>query len=210
MKLSHIKNIMIMAVCLLFATQVKVRGQYAYDNVHFSIGWQAGTPFGTDYADNFNGWGMNFEVNYDLNSRLSVGGFFNFNTNHNYIERQTIILSGTEALTTDQLRSLYQLPFGLGTYYKLWDNRYFQPYLGAKIGASYAKATTYYGTGGVYDKQWGFYVSPELGIKVYPFRNERFGLHVAGYYSYSTNKLQTLTADINGLNNAGFRIGLLF
>lgn len=210
MKLSYITRILAVAICLISFNIAKTTAQETYDKIHFSIGWQANVPISTDYTDQFNGWGMNFEVNYDIDSRWSLGGFFNFNTNHNYIGRETIKLSETESLTTDQLRSLFQLPFGLTTSYKLWNNRHFQPYVGAKAGAAYAKATTYYGTGGLYDKGWGFYVSPEIGAKIYPFKSKRFGLHVAGFYSYSTNKLQTLTGDINSLNNAGFRLGLLF
>lgn len=210
MKLSYITKILAAAICLISINSTKVTAQETYDKISFSIGWQANAPINTDFTDQFNGWGMNFEVNYAINNRWSLGGFFNFNTNHNYIDRQTIKLSDTESLTTDQLRSMFQLPFGLTTSYKLWNSKIFQPYVGAKAGAAYAKATTYYGTGGLYDKQWGFYVSPEIGAKVYPFKNKRFGFHIAGFYSFSTNKLQTLTNEINGLNNAGFRLGVLF
>lgn len=209
MRLSYIKGLIIIAISTMFLYCPNASAQ-KYDKMHFSVGWQANAPFGTDYTDNFNCWGMNFEINYDLNKDWTVGGFFNFNTNHNYIDRQTLYLSDTESMTTDQLRSLFQLPFGLSVSYNLWNNKVLKPYIGVKTGASYVKATTYYGTGGLYDKQWGFYVSPEIGAKIYPFRNKRFGLHVAGFYSYSTNKLQTLTTDISGLNNAGFRVGVLF
>lgn len=210
MKLSYIKKIFVAAICILAINSTDIIAQETYEKIHFNIGWQSNKPFGTEFADQSSGWGMNFEANYDITDRWNVGGFFNFTTSQNYIERQTIQLSATESLTTDQLRSLFQLPFGLSASYKIWNNRYFQPYIGAKAGAAYAKATTYYGTGGLYDKGWGFYISPEIGAKIYPFKNKRFGLHFAGFYSYSTNKLQTLTSDISNLNNAGFRLGLLF
>ena len=40
-------------------------------------------------------------------------------------------------------------------------------------------------------------ISPEIGLKIYP-TGKKWGLHVAGYYSYATNKTQTLTCDIEG------------
>lgn len=210
MKMSYIKGFLFAVFSVMFMCSAKTYAQAYYDKIQFSAGWQANAPVGTDYTDNLDCWGMNFEINYNLDESWTVGGFFNFSTNHSYVGRKTLQLSGTESLTTDQLRSLFQLPFGLGVSYKIWNNRILQPYVGAKLGASFAKATTYYGTGGLYDKQWGFYVAPEIGAKIYPFKNQRFGVLVAGYYSYSTNRLGTLTHDIDGLNNAGFRIGLLF
>lgn len=201
------RMVLLACIGLSFVTAAQAQN---YDKVGFNIGWQIGSPINTDFADNASCYGMNFEVNYKVCPRVKIGGFFNFQTNHNYIERQTIALSSTESLTTDQLRSAFQLPFGLNTSYTLWDNKVFKPYLGAKIGAMYAKATTYYGTGGVYDKAWGFFISPEIGAQIYPFKNKRFGLQLTGYYSYATNKIETLTMPINGQSNAGFRAGLLF
>ena len=74
----------------------------------------------------------------------------------------------------------------------------------------FARNTTYFGTGGVYDESWGFYASPEIGLKIYPNRQKNWGFHVAGYYSYATNRTETLTGDIDGQGNAGFRLGILF
>ena len=74
----------------------------------------------------------------------------------------------------------------------------------------YARNTTYYGINGLYDKAWGGYISPEIGFNIYPCKTKNWGFHVAGYYSYGTNKTYTLTDEINGQNNAGFRVGVIF
>ena len=198
----------VMAVAMAFAVGADAQSQY--DRMHLNIGWQMNSPFSGDFADKLGGWGMAFEVDYDLAARWSVGGFFNFHTNHKYVGRQTLSMGGTGALTTDQQRSYYQLPFGAAANYVLWDNAHFRPYVGAKAGAMYAKATTYYGISGVYDKSWGFYVSPELGAAIYPAAGKRFGFRVAGYYSYATNQTATLTTPIDGQSNAGFRVGIIF
>lgn len=113
-------------------------------------------------------------------------------------------------MTTDQQRSAYQLPFGASVSYNLYNGRYVKPYVGVKLGAAFTRYTTYYGTGGVYDDGWGFYASPELGLKIYPSPYRRFGFHIAGYYNYMTNEMSTLTGDVTGQSNVGFRLGVIF
>lgn len=196
--------------CILTGT-VQTYAQYPVQRkMHFTVDWQMNAPFSTGFADKISGWGMNFEGAYDLTPRLSTGAFLAFHTNHKYIARQTLQLSPTESLTTDQQRSAFQLPFGALLNYSLNASSGFRPYVGAKIGAMYARNTTYFGTGGLYDKSWGFYVSPEIGVRIYPNKEKKWGFHIAGYYSYATNQSNTLTGDIDGQNNAGFRLGVIF
>ena len=78
----------------------------------------------------------------------------------------------------------------------------------AKIGANYAREYQLYSIYGVYDSQWGFYASPEIGVTFHPFNKSNIGLQIAGYYSYATNKSTSL--GINGLQNAGFKLGISF
>ena len=42
----------------------------------------------------------------------------------------------------------------------------------------------------------------------HPFNKSNIGLQIAGYYSYATNKSTSL--GINGLQNAGFKLGISF
>lgn len=139
----------VLAFCALAMFAVQGYAQWDSQKAHLIVDWQMNAPVSTGFADKISGWGMNFEGFYDLTSRWSVGAFINFHTNHKYIGRQTIQLSPTEALTTDQQRSAYQLPFGIGTSYTLYNGRYVKPYVGVKLGAAYTRYTTYYGAGGV-------------------------------------------------------------
>lgn len=198
------------AFCALSMFAIQSYAQWDSQKAHLVIDWQMNAPISTGFADKISGWGMNFEGLYDLTPRWSVGAFINFHTNHKYIDRQTLQLSPTEALTTDQQRSAYQLPFGVEGAYTLYDGRYVKPYVGVKLGTAYTRYTTYYGANGIYDSGWGFYASPEVGLKIYPSPHRRFGFHVAGYYNYMTNKVATLTSDVEGQSNVGFRLGVIF
>ena len=209
MKTFYKKIALMLCVCSMFAMQSYA--QRVPDKLHFTIDWQMNAPYSTDFADKISGWGMNFEGTYDVSPRWALGAFINFHTNHKYIGRQTIQLSPTESLTTDQQRSAYQLPFGFTSAYTVYPGKVVKPYIGVKLGAVYTRYTTYYGTGGVYDNPWGFYASPEIGLKIFPCKSKRFGFHVAGYYSYMTNQAETLTGEgIDGQNNVGFRLGVIF
>lgn len=200
-----------LAACMLVAALPQVQAQHASQRkVHFAVDWQMNAPLSTGFADKISGWGMNFEGAYDVTSHFSAGAFLSFHTNHRYIDRQTISLSPTESLTTDQQRSAFQLPFGATAAYTFRTDSHVRPYVGAKLGAMFARNTTYFGTGGLYDTGWGFYASPEIGLKIYPNTQKNWGFHIAGFYSYATNRTETLTGNIDGQSNAGFRLGILF
>lgn len=199
-----------LAVALLVAVSANGYAQWDASKAHLTVDWQMHAPLSTGFADKISGWGMNFEGTYDITRHWALGAFINFHTNHNYIPRQTLPISSGASLTTDQLRSAFQLPFGLTAAYSLSASGSIRPYLGAKAGAVMTRYSTYYGTGGVYDKPWGFYVSPEIGVKVYPWKGHRIGLHLAGYYSYLTNQISTLTMNVDGQSGAGFRVGVIF
>lgn len=195
--------------CMMMGVATQGFAQWNADKAHVVVDWQMNAPVSNDFTQKISGWGMNFEATYDVTPRWTVGAFASFHTNHKYVGRQTITLSSTEAITTDQQRSAFQVPFGAMVNYTLFDGVYLRPYIGAKTGAMFARNTTYYGASGLYDKAWGFYVSPELGLKIYP-TGKHWGFHLAGYYNYATNKSQTLTGDIDGQSNVGFRVGVVF
>ena len=81
---------------------------------------------------------MNFEGGYYVLPDLSIGAFINYHTNNEYISRQTLPISNSAALTTDQQHSVFQLPFGFATHYRFSDGAC-QPYIGLKLGANYTK-----------------------------------------------------------------------
>ena len=207
----NILKTLVLAGCMLLTVLPQAQAQCASPRkIHFAVDWQMNAPLSTGFAYKISGWGMNLEGAYDVTSNFSAGAFVSFHTNHRYVDRQTIHLSPTESLTTDQQRSAFQLPFGVTGAYTFCTGSYVRPYVGVKLGTMFARNTTYFGTGGVYDESWGFYASPEIGLKIYPNRQKNWGFHVAGYYSYATNRTETLTGDIDGQGNAGFRLGILF
>ena len=141
---------------------------------------------------------------------FAIGAFISYHTNNEYVDRQTIPVNSTSVITSDQQHSIFQLPFGAAFRYNFAPEGQFQPYVGAQLGASYSEMSTYMNVLKVYDRNWGFYVAPEIGMTVYFTPQKQIGVHMAAYYNYATNKGDVLSYHIDGLNNWGIRLGLTF
>ncbi len=181
-------------------------------NYYFNADWQFNATTGTHYADKMSGWGANFEGgSYIGMSNFAVGGFFAFHTNNEYIPMSTMPVGTNGSATIDQQHSIFQIPFGVTGRYSFTDRTGIAaPYIALKLGANYAQMNNYYSTFQSSEDSWGFYVSPEIGVVIYPAATRNFGIHVAAYYGYGTNKADLFLYSIKGINNLGLRLGLHF
>ena len=107
------------------------------------------------------------EGGYYVIPNFAIGAFISYHTNNEYVDRQTIPVNSTSVITSDQQHSIFQLPFGAAFRYNFAPEGQFQPYVGAQLGASYSEMSTYMNVLKVYDRNWGFYVAPEIGMTVY-------------------------------------------
>lgn len=176
---------------------------------YFNIDWQFGGPI-EKFADTPSGWGMNFEGGYYATSKLAIGLFVSYHTNNKYIGEQLIHIDNNSDLYTDQIHSLYQIPFGALLKYRFTENTILEPYATIKLGSIYSRMSSTTQVLEFYDEAWGFHIQPEIGVSIFPSVQNRFGLHLAIYYSYSTNKSHCLSYDLNGINNAGLHVGVTF
>lgn len=200
-------SVVLIAVMLL---GMPLKGLAQNDFGYLNIDWQFNAPLGNDFAKKASGWGMNFDVGKYVTPNIGVGLFLAFSTNHKYVPMQTIPLSSSSSLTIRQQRSLYQLPFGVGIRYRMTNEGLLNPYLGLRLGANYAKMTSYFSAYESKNNTWGFYLSPELGTSIWFGEGQKIGAHIALYYSFATNKGHLLNGSIDNLNNIGFRLGLCF
>lgn len=193
-----------------FAMMAVLPGRAQTSEMFYSnIDWQFNFPISNDFANKASGWGMNFEGGYYLTENLAIGAFMAYHSNHKYIPRQTISMGDNSALNTDQQHTLFQLPFGVAGRYTFNREGMFQPYVSLKAGPQYAKLKTTFNAFANSDNTWGFYVSPEIGMNIFPWVY-RPGIHVAAYYSYATNKGSVMTYGADGMSNFGLRLGIAF
>lgn len=179
-------------------------------NAYINVDWQLNVPVGSSFADKTTGWGMNFEGGYFVTPEITVGPFISYHTNFENIPRQTLHLAPGTAMTTNQKHSLFQLPFGAAGRYTFLKGSVFEPYVGLKLGANYAEMSSYYSVYKHYTDTWGFYLQPEVGASIFPWKAQRIGFHVALYYGYSTNSGHLLIYSMDHINSFGLRVGVSF
>lgn len=192
-----------LALLLMSAEADAQMGKRTYVNG----GWQFNGTLGNEFVETAQGYGAYLEGGYYISPMVAFGGFASFNTNNEYIPKETYTFEDKSALTTDLDKSIYQVPFGATVRLRFMTTM-FQPYIEAKIGTEYATQSTYMSTFVNRQDNWGFYISPEVGFTVFPFHKDDFGFHLAAYYSFATN--QNDSYDIKGLNNLGFKLGIAF
>jgi uncharacterized membrane protein len=192
------------AVVLLTAVQANAQMGKRY---YINGGWQFNGTISNNVAESAQGYGAYMESGYYLTPMLAVGGFASFSSNDQYYGTQTYTFEDHSALTTDVTKSVYQVPFGATLRCRFMRTQ-LQPYLAAKIGAEYSEQNTYMSTFVSRSDNWGFYVSPEIGLSWFPFSQTDFGFQLAAYYSYATN--QNKSYGMNGINNLGFKLGVAF
>ena len=209
MKSSKYIRLTVFCGLLLAALQGKAQ---IIPNGYINVDWQMNVPLGDSFASKASGWGMNFEGGYYVTPTVAIGPFVSYQTNLEKIDRRTLDLGDGSALTTNQKHALFQLPFGITGRYacRRYLDSVVQPYVGLKLGASYAEISSYYYVIKQYERSWGFFLSPEIGMSIFPRAARRFGFHVALYYSYATNDANVLTCSVNNLNNFGLRAGISF
>ena len=174
---------------------------------YINAGWQFNGTVGNSFVETASGYGAYIEGGYYITPMFAVGGFASFNTNNDYIPKQTYTFKDQSALTTDVDRSIYQVPFGL-TMRTRFLRGPLQPYLGTKIGAEFSTQSTYMSTFVNRHDNWGFYMSPEVGLTYFPFEKTDVGFQFAVYYSFCTNKNSSY--DLKGIKNLGFKLGVAF
>ena len=204
----HISVKALAMIAMVVAFALPSRAQTS-DTFYSNIDWQFNFPISNSFADKASGWGMNFEGGYYLTENFAIGGFLAYHSNHKYIPRQTISLGDNSSINTDQQHTLFQMPFGVAGRYVFNRNGMLQPYVSIKAGPQYARLKTTFNAYQNDDNTWGFYVSPEIGMNIFPWVY-RPGIHVAAYYSYATNKGSVMTYDVDGMSNFGLRLGVAF
>ena len=194
------------AAALIAGICMPAKSQVSLD-AYYNVDWQFNMPV-NKYANKPSGWGMNFDAGWYLTPDIAIGAFMSYHTNNEYIDRGVVHVTPETAVYTDQHRSLYQLPFGVTALYRIVELDW-QPYVAMKLGAEYAYTSSYYNIYKSAENSWGFYMSPEIGVRWYPWANG-MGLHAAAYYSFSTNKATVMGGELKDPSNFGFRLGLAF
>lgn len=206
--MKRISIILSIAILAAVATSTTANAQL-YKKTYFNVDWQFNGLM-NDFANTPSGWGMSVEGGYYVAPKIALGVYASFHTNNEYIGEGLLHLTPQSDLYTDQAHSLFQVPFGALFKYRFVEDSMFEPYVTAKLGATFSRTSSVTQVLTFFDEQWGFNAQPEIGVSIFPSASNRIGIHLGIYYSYSTNRSKVLIYDVNGLNNLGFHVGLSF
>ena len=93
------------AVVLSAATADAQMGKREYINA----GWQFNGTVGNSFVKTAQGYGAYIEGGYYITPMFAVGGFASFNTNNDYIPKETYTFDDQSALTTVMLYNNHQI-----------------------------------------------------------------------------------------------------
>lgn len=201
------RYIIVLILILCSFNTVKAQGDNEAGRVVISGSWQFNKVFNNHFAKEFSGWGFNAEMGYHFGKYFTGGAFLNWHTNRTNMARQVYYYNEDIAVNTDMLYSFYQIPFGVFAHLNLITNKMLEPFIELKVGGSYAQETYYHNVFKFKETSWGLFISPELGLTVYPFKMGRLcGFKMALYYSMSNNKTIGCT---DYIRNIGIRLGIV-
>ncbi len=163
-----------------------------FDANQILISWDIAFP-SSDFIDETSFNGLRFEYRTFLTPNWAWGVSTGWNSYRQKVDQQLYENSdGSQAIFTDMVRKINELPITVNGYYFLNKSGDFRPYAGLGLGTMYSEQESYFNIYKLEEKNWGFLVRPELGIHYQ--MNYTLGIQAYAAYSYATN------------NNDGFGI----
>lgn len=176
---------------------------YFEDN-QFLISWDIAFPTG-DYLNETSYSGFRFEYRKFLDTNWAWGISTGWNSYKQKLDQQLYQTpDGGQAVFTDMIRTVFELPITVNGYYFLDQFGKFKPYAGLGLGTMYSQQEAFFNIYVIEENNWGFLARPELGFQ-YELEYS-MGLQAYATYSYATNKNDGL--GIDNLQHVSLGIGV--
>lgn len=198
------------AVYLVFLISIIALNAQINPKTYYQCGWQFDFPINSSFSNSMNDLGLYVDAGYYFTPNISLGGFINVNTQYDEAVHSDGNANPEIPESIKEKSSYISVPFGASVRYRVTDETWWQPYISAKVGVNYTEAKSTMPFDTYSDKSWGFYISPELGINLFPIKHYLLGINVAAYYAFSTNRHDVSSKQVNGLNSVGVRLGVNF
>jgi hypothetical protein len=201
------KYIFALAFALIFYTTAVGQNETAtatyFEDNQFLISWDIAFPTG-DYIDETSFSGFRFEYRKLMSANWAWGLSTGWNSYKQKVDQQLYQTpDGSQAVFTDMIRKVFELPITVNGYYFLGQSGDFKPYAGLGLGTMYSQQEAFFNIYVVEEINWGFLVRPEFGFQ-YKL-DYSMGLQAYAAYSYATNKNDYF--GINNLQHVSFGVG---
>lgn len=177
------------------------------DRNQFIAAWDIAFPTSGDYLDKTSFSGTRFEYRKLINRNFAWGVSSGWNSYRQKVDQQLYESEdGSQAVFTDMIRKIFELPMAVGGYYYLDAASSFRPYAGLGVGAMYSQQKVFFNIYEIEENNWGFLLRPEIGIQ-YDV-NYNIGLHLYGSYTYASNTNDAFRID--SLEHISVGLGLVW
>ncbi len=197
-------------VCLITLGLSMLADLQAQNKQYYNLGWEVGIPVGSfsDYISSASLRGGYFSGNIFVTDAVSVGFKFGYNSYHENMPRQTWYMEYGTAITASSYNYSTQAPVQVGAYYHFKTNGQIEPYVGLGLGVNYITEETFVQDLEIYDNQWAFLMTPEVGLR-YQFKNLPIGITLKAAYNQNFNSYIFWGAEYDNIRtlNLGLSVG---
>ncbi len=196
-------------VCLITLGLSIFAGLQAQTKQYYNVGWEIGIPVGSfsDYISSASLRGGYFSGNVFVTDAVSVGFKFGYNSYHENMSHHTWHMEHDMAITAASYNYSTQAPIQVGGYYHFKTDGQIEPYAGLGLGVNYITEEVLVQDIEIYDSQWAFLMTPEIGLR-YQFKNKPIGITLKAAYNLNFNSYTFWETEHRNIRTLNFGISV--
>jgi len=178
----------------------------------YSLEYSTGTLFGASHSfvEQYSWRGGHFNGQIFLMDYVAIGFKLGFNNYYSDVASRVYDYGNGLRIYANTFRYIRKLPFQIGAVGHLFPNRILKPYLGVYLGLCYAAESVFIQDIQIRAENYGFIITPEVGLFLQFGKNSPAGAKVSVAYNYATNKYKFGVIEIKDLQSLNVNIGLTY
>jgi hypothetical protein len=202
----------ILSLSIILALTLNVGAQdYSLPSQYYTLSWNITFPQGDfkDWADETSLNGFDFGGRYLIMDGLMAGFNLSWQRVDKLYENTTYTLPDRGvAITADNYRITYMVPFQAVLAYHLLPDKMITPYVSLGIGGDYMQHHLVIQEYDLYKDKWDFSLTPEIGALVRFNSYSSWGLLLAFNYKWTTNKIELYQTTSENLQMLNLKVGV--
>ena len=212
MKKTYIAIVAALLLAVTVHAQEQAASGYSPTSL-YTLSWSLSVPLGSfnNFINNVSPAGGNFAGRYLLKKGFAVGFEFGWNNYYKKYPRNTYY--GPDGLAITGIHYTYALlvPWKVGAYYYFLPSGIADPYVGLSLGGDYMEEHIMIQEYDIYNTQWGFTMSPEVGVLIKFGKYSHWGANISAQYWFNTNSYNfTDYKTFSTMQGLNFSIGITY
>jgi len=178
----------------------------------YSLEYSTGTLFGAshNFVEQYSWRGGHFNGQIFLADYVAVGFKLGFNNYYSDVATRVYDYGNGLRIYANTFRYIRKTPFQVGATGHFLPYRIVKPYLGVYLGLCYASESVMFQDIQIRAENYGFIITPELGLFVQFGRNASTGAKLSVAYNYATNSYKFGMVEFKDLQSLNINIGLTY